>query len=133
MPGSKPDRAGKTAALDQSDEIAAGGALSASPSLSTNLMIADIALRGASSLFRRNVEGRIARAGSRNEDEARDALDGRTVLTSIALYGASKMATRSPIGLGLVVGGLAFKVLYDRGKARQRDALKRAKESADNP
>jgi hypothetical protein len=84
----------------------------------TNLLIADIVLRGASSLFRKNVESRVAEANY-GPEQARETLDGRTILTTLALYGASKVATRSVPGLALVAGGLVLKTLYDRGKTRE--------------
>lgn len=86
----------------------------------TNLLIADIVVRGASTLFRKGVQKRVAKAGSRYEGEAQELLDGRTLITTLALYSASKLATRSVPGLMIVTGGLALKTLYDRGKARQR-------------
>ena len=43
------------------------------------------------------------------------------------LWGASRLATRSPVGLAVVAGGLAAKVLYDRGKAiEQRRRARKA-------
>ena len=86
----------------------------------TNLLIADIVVRGASSLLRESVQKRVARASSESENEARAVLDGRTLITTLGLYGASKLATRSVPGLAIVTGGLLAKTLYDRGKARQR-------------
>lgn len=85
----------------------------------TNIMITDIVLRGATRLFREKMEKRIATANVGDEESAREILDGRTMIKSLALYGASRLATRSPVGLGIVVGGFALKTLYDRGKARQ--------------
>ena len=90
-----------------------------SPNPATNLLIADIVLRGASSLFRKNVEKRVAQKSAETEEDAQDLLDGRTLLTTLALYGVSKIATKSPVGLGLVATGLIAKTLYDRGKARE--------------
>lgn len=90
-----------------------------SPNPATNLLIADIVVRGASSLFRKNVEKRVAVASFDDEDRAQEVLDGRTIITSLALYGASKLATRSPVGLGIVAGGLVLKTLYDRGRTRR--------------
>lgn len=86
----------------------------------TNLLIADIVMRGASTLFRKTVEKRVANASVDQEEEAQELLDGRTLITTLGLYGASKLATRSVPGLLLVTGGLLAKTLYDRGKARQR-------------
>ncbi|MEO0463306.1 MAG: hypothetical protein AAF127_09255 [Pseudomonadota bacterium] len=99
---------------------AAQSKLLPSPNPITNLLITDIIVRGASSLFRQNVEKRVARASLETEEEAQDLLDGKGLITTLGLYGASKLATRSPVGLGIVVAGLAAKTLYDRGKARQR-------------
>lgn len=103
-----------------------------SPDAATNLLIADIILRGASRLFRQSVERKIVHASIDNEDEAEELLNGKTLIKSLALYGASKLATKSPAGLGIVATGLVAKALYDRGKARQRrDALAHiAKEDA---
>lgn len=90
-----------------------------SDSPATNLLIADIIVRGASSLFRRNVEKRVE-AASKTSDEAKDQPpDGRTILTTLGLYGAGKLASRSVPGLMLVTGGLIAKTLYERGKAVQ--------------
>jgi hypothetical protein len=86
----------------------------------TNLLIADIVVRGASTLFRQTVEKRVAKASVEQEEDAQELLDGRTLITTLGLYGASKLATRSVPGLLMVTGGLLAKTLYDRGKARQR-------------
>lgn len=92
-----------------------------SPEATTNLLVADIILRGASRLFRENVERRVAKEPAQdNEEDTTELVDGKTLIKSLALYGASKLAMRSPVGLGLVAGGLALKTLYDRGKARER-------------
>ena len=90
-----------------------------SPNPATNLVITNIILRGASTLLRQNVEKKIARASSEDDQRASELLDGRTMITSLALYGASRLAMRSPLGLGVVVGSLAAKTLYDRGKTRR--------------
>lgn len=103
-----------------------------SPEATTNLLIADIVVRGASNLFRQNVERRVAKASAQDEHDAEALLDGKTLIKSLAIYGASKLATRSPVGLGVVAGGLALKTLYDRGKARQkREAMEAQRPPAD--
>lgn len=89
----------------------------------TNLLIADIIVRGASTLLRQGVEKRVVKASSDSESRAQEVLDGRTLITTLGLYGASKLATRSVPGLLIVTGGLLAKTLYDRGKARQQRAL----------
>lgn len=91
-----------------------------SPKATINLLIADIVVRGAARLFRDSVERRVATASAADGGEAEELLDGRTLIKSLAIYGASKLATKSPVGLGLVAGSLALKTLCDRGRARQR-------------
>ena len=86
----------------------------------TNLLIADIVVRGASTLLRKQVEEKVAKASADNPEEAEKVLDGRSMLTTLGLYGASKLATRSVSGLAIVASGLVAKTLYDRGKARQK-------------
>lgn len=97
----------------------------------TNLLIADIVVRGASTLLRKSIDKRVVRASADSDEEAREVLNGRTILTTIGLYGASKIATRSLPGLALVTGGLVAKTLYDRGRvlqARRRLAKSGAKQ-----
>ena len=48
--------------------------------------------------------------------------------TTLALWGASRLARRSPIGLAVVAGGLAAKVFYDRGK--RLETKRRARKAA---
>ena len=99
-----------------------GGLPLPSPEPGTNLLIADIVLRGAGRLARETLEKRML-VSNYDPETARDLVDGRTVLSSLAIYGASKLAARSKGGLAIIAGGLALKALYDRGKDRQmRDA-----------
>ena len=98
-----------------------------SPSAGTNLVIADIVLRAAGGLLRDRLEkGLLVR--SHGQDKADKLVDGRGMATTIALWGASHLARRSPLGLAVVAGGLAAKVFYDRGRRleRQRRAGKAA-------
>lgn len=91
-----------------------------SPRASTNVMIADIVLRAAGSLLRDRLEkGLLVQSYGPDEKgraKAARLIEGRPLGASIALWGASHLARRSPLGLALVAGGLALKVLYDRGK-----------------
>ncbi len=107
--------------LVETSETASKGAkkpkvMGPSTNPATNLLIADIVLRGASTLFRKNVEKGMVRK-SDDEEKARELLDGRSIITTLALYGASKLATRSVPGLAIVAGGLIAKTLYDRGRS----------------
>lgn len=104
-----------------------------SPIAGTNLIIADIVMRAAGGLLRNRMEKGLL-IKSYDKAKAEKLVDGRNLATSLALWGASRIATRSPVGLAVVAGGLAAKVLYDRGKRLegQRRARKRAKPAADS-
>jgi hypothetical protein len=97
------------------------------PGPAVNLAIAEIVLRGVADRMRGKVQSDISRADAEKRDKGQaDAVDGRSLLTSIGLYGAARLAKRSRAGLGLVAGGLLAKSLYDRGKA-VRERRKRGK------
>ena len=86
-----------------------------SPNPATNLVIADIVLRGASVMLRKRVEKGLL-TGQLDRDSAQRLVERQGMVSTLALWGASRLATRSPLGLAVVAGGLAAKVLYDRGK-----------------
>lgn len=86
-----------------------------SPVASTNLVIADIVLRAAGGLLRDQMErGLLTRHYDKRK--ADKLVDKRGIAASAVLWGASRLARRSPIGFAVVAGGLAAKVFYDRGK-----------------
>lgn len=97
----------------------------------TNLVIADIVLRAAGGLLRNRMEKGLLIA-SYDKAKAERLVDGRSLATSVALWGASRLATRSPLGLAVVAGGLAAKVLYDRGKRLEAERRTRRQSGADN-
>lgn len=103
-----------------------------SPMAGTNLVIADIVLRAAGGMLRNRAEkGLLAAsygASGGGKSKAEKLVDSRSLATSLALWGASRMATRSPLGLAVVAGGLAAKVLYDRGK--RLEARRRARQQS---
>lgn len=100
-----------------------------SPLAGTNLVIADILLRAAGGLLRNRMEkGLLSR--SYDKTKADKMVDGRGLAASVALWGASRIATRSPLGLAVVAGGLAAKVFYDRGK--KLEAQRRARKTTDS-
>ncbi len=83
-----------------------------------NLAIAEIVLRGIADRMRGQVAAGVSKAdAAKKATGERDAVDGRSLLTSVGLYGAAKLAKKSRAGLGLVAGGLLAKSLYERGKA----------------
>lgn len=92
-----------------------GGLPLPSPVASTNLVIADIVFRAAGAMLRERMEKGLLRK-SYDAAKAERLVDGRGLATTAALWGASRLARRSPLGLAVVAGGLAAKVFYDRGK-----------------
>ena len=91
----------------------------------TNLVIAEVVLRSLSVLARKKVRRRVARASYSHDEQADQMLRGRTILSTLALYGAGKFAARSPLGLGVVASTLVAKTLYDRGRTLQRRRSRR--------
>ncbi|KPP84858.1 hypothetical protein [Erythrobacter sp. HL-111] len=89
-----------------------------SPDPNTNLMIADIVLRGASVLLRRKLRDRML-LEEYDPDQATKFKDGKGLIRTVGLFGASRLAAGSLPGLAAVAGGLFAKTLYDRGKARE--------------
>ena len=100
-----------------------------SPNPVTNMVIADVVLRGAGVLLRRRVEKGLL-TGQLAAGHAEKIVDKRGIVSKFALWGASRLATRSPLGLVVVAGGLAAKVFYDRGK---RLEAKRGRRKRDKP
>lgn len=92
----------------------------------TNMVIADIVMRGASVMLRQRVEKGLL-TGQLAKEQATRLVEQRGAMTTLALWGASRIATRSPLGLALVAGGLAAKVFYDRGK--RLEAKRRTKKA----
>ncbi len=117
MKGAKPGNTAPSGPQLPSDSAPArtSGLPLPSPVAGTSLMIADIVLRAAGGLLRERMEKGLMAAGY---DDARAGrlVDGRSMAASAALWGASHLARRSPLGLAVVAGGLAAKVFYDRGK-----------------
>lgn len=97
-----------------------------SPNPITNMVIADIVMRGASVMLRQRVEKGLL-TGQLAREQATRLVEKRGAMTTLALWGASRIATRSPLGLAVVAGGLAAKVFYDRGK--RLEAKRRSKKS----
>ena len=92
----------------------------------TNAIIAGLLIKGAGRVLLSELEKRMI-VKAYDPDKARELIDGRTVVTSIALYGASKLAARSVPGLAIVAGGMLVKSLYDRGRSVQQ--AKRAEQA----
>ena len=89
----------------------------------TNLLIADVALRGVSMILGRGIE-KAALATRYSSDKAADIVKGRTLAQSMIATGAARMATKSVPGFLLVGGGLIAKSLFDRTFTR-RESVRR--------
>lgn len=122
------DKASKlTAPVVQKISTERDGMPGPSTNPATNIIIADIALRGAGRLVRNSLQKGMLRAGY-DQQTAKDMVNNRTLASSLLLYGASKIATRSVPGALLVGGGLVLKTLYDRGMTRQKSRRKGTKQ-----
>jgi hypothetical protein len=87
-----------------------------SPNPMTNLLIADLAMRGGERLVRLAVER--AMLGMKYSDEkASKLVKGRSLVQTLVGTTAMRIATKSVPGALLVGGGLLAKTLYDRRKS----------------
>lgn len=128
-------KTGKTAkdALD----TAADKAPAPSPNPMTNLIIADLALRGGGRLLRHAVE-RTLLGTKYTKDQARDLVKGRSMAQTLIGTAITRIAMRSVPGALVVGGGLLAKTLYDRRKGKaaaraegQADLAKQAKKGSE--
>lgn len=88
-----------------------------SPNPATNLILADIAIRGGGRLLRHAVEQTLLGV-KYPKGKARDIVKGRSMIQTLIGTAAARMATRSVPGALIVGGGLLAKTLYDRSKNR---------------
>lgn len=107
---------------DQAAEKAAEKALAPSPNPMTNLVLADIVLRGGSILLRHAVERTLLQA-KYSKGKARAIVRGRSMTQTLLGTALARIAMRSVPGAIVIGGGLLAKSLYDR---RQGQAAARA-------
>jgi hypothetical protein len=88
-----------------------------SPNPATNLIIADIALRGGGRLLRRLVE-RTLLGVKYPTGTARRIISGRSMTKTLMGTAAARLATGSVPGALVVGGGLIAKTIYDRNRNR---------------
>jgi hypothetical protein len=93
----------------------------------TNLIILDIAMRGASLIAGRAVQRSLLRTRYQRE-KAAEIVEGRTMVASLAATGAARVATRSIPGFLLVAGGLFAKAVLDRTLSRRESAKRGEKQ-----
>ncbi len=90
-----------------------------SPNPKTNLLVADVALRGGAALVRHAIErGLLGQAYG--PDKARKMMKRRSVGESLASAAVARLAMRSVPGAIFVGGGLLAKTLFDRRRERKR-------------
>ena len=90
-----------------------------SPNPKTNLILADIALRGGGLLLRRGIERGLL-GMKYAPDTAKDIVKGRKWAETLAGAAIARVATTSVPGAIVVGGGLLAKTLYDRRKSRAK-------------
>jgi hypothetical protein len=109
-------RKGGKAAKNALDE-AAGKTPAPSPNPMTNLIIADLALRGGGQLLRHAVERTLLGAAYSKAD-AKNLVKGRTMAQTLIGTAVARIAMRSVPGAIVVGGSLLAKTLYDRRRGK---------------
>lgn len=100
-----------------------------SPNPMTNLIIADLALRGGGQLLRHAVE-RTVLGTAYGKDKAKDIVKGRSMVQTLVGTALARIATRSVPGAILVGGGMLAKALYDRRQGTRAKAEGKAQVNA---
>jgi len=98
-----------------------------SPNPATNLLIADVVLRGGGALLKRAIEAGLLGATSVGKNKAKKVIKGRSLSRSLVGTMIARVATRSVPGALIVGGGLLAKTLYDRRRGRSAAAAGHAK------
>ena len=86
-----------------------------SPNPMTNLILADVALRGGGRLLRHAVE-RTVLGAKYSPDKAKNIIKGRSMAQTLISTALARIATRSLPGALIVGGGMLAKTLYDRSR-----------------
>lgn len=108
----KPVKSAKTVIKNAAD-----AAPSPSPNPMTNLIIADLALRGGGQLLRHAVE-RTLLGAKYSKADAKNLVKGRTMAQSLIGTALVRVAMRSVPGAIVVGGSLLAKTLYDRSRGK---------------
>lgn len=118
------------AAQDAASEAKPDALPGPSTNPATNLIIADIVMRGVGRVVRNSLHKGVLRTRY-SQDKARKIVENRSVVQTLAIYGVTKLATRSVPGALLVGSGLIAKTLYDRGQSR-REAKRKGDKQLDH-
>ncbi|MFC0588891.1 hypothetical protein ACFFF7_05640 [Novosphingobium aquiterrae] len=110
----------KAAAKEAGDTVA-DKAADISPNPMTNLVLADIVLRGGGQLLRHAVERSLLQTRY-SKGKAKAIVKGRSIGQTVVGTVLARVATRSIPGALVIGGGLLAKTLFDRrrGKAAAR-------------
>ena len=90
-----------------------------STNAATNLIINDILLRSVGRLSRQTLE-KLVLGRQYGKEFAKDAVENRSIIHTLAAYGVTKVATKSVPGAVAVTGALMLKVLFDRSQSRRQ-------------
>ncbi|WP_296679230.1 hypothetical protein [Novosphingobium sp.] len=112
--------AGKTKAAAR---MAGEKAQDASPNPMTNLIAADIALRGGGRILRHVVERTLLQT-KYAPGKAKAIVKGRSMTQTLVGTALARMATRSVPGALIVGGGLLAKTLLDRRRGKEKARAK---------
>lgn len=88
-----------------------------SPNAATNLLFANVILRGVGIVSRRIVE-RAMLGAKYDREKAREIVEGKTLGYNLASYAVARLATRSLPGLAAAGALVLGKALFDRAAAR---------------
>lgn len=92
-----------------------------SPNPMTNLLLADLALRGGGQLLRHAVERGLLGV-KYSPDKARKIVKGRSMAQTLIGTALARIAMRSVPGAIVIGGGMLAKTLYERKHARKQKA-----------
>ena len=112
------DKRRKVAAKASDAAAAASDAGGPSSNPMTNVILADIALRGGGQLLRHAVE-RVVLGVKYSPDKAKNIIKGRSMGQTLVNTAIARLATRSVPGAIIVGGGLLAKTLYDHSRDRR--------------
>jgi hypothetical protein len=112
------DKRRKVAAKASDAAAAASDAGGPSANPMTNVLLADIALRGGGQLLRHAVE-RAVLGVKYSPDTAKKIVKGRSMGQTLIGTALARIATRSVPGALIVGGGLLAKTLYDHTRDRR--------------
>lgn len=90
-----------------------------SPDPKTNVMVADIVIRGAGKLARHFAKRALLRPGQGKEGPEK-AVEGLSVTQSLATVAIARLATRSVPGAVIVGTGIIAKAVFDRSHEKRK-------------